>query len=196
MTTWACSNYKRIGHLRDQVSSPRPIQVSTNLSNIYLNRDLYLKSKRSHFRYLSIDIFTVSHDIDSIYYVSPDISPWVFMTSVVVMVGIGILGVLGNSAIIITYLKNKSVNNHHWMFMILQLILRNIFIRNICFIFQFTFSASWWVQSSVDEFDICWDDQLYLWGINWHLCSSSTWMETWSYCMQYNRIFTYLKWRV
>ena len=48
--------------------------------------------------------------MDSIYYVSPDISPWVFMTSVVVMVGIGILGVLGNSAIIITYLKNKSVN--------------------------------------------------------------------------------------
>ena len=50
--------------------------------------------------------------MDSIYYVNPDISPWVFMTSVVVMVGIGILGVLGNSAIIITYLKNKSVNNH------------------------------------------------------------------------------------
>ena len=64
--------------------------------------------------------FTVSHDIDSIYHVSPDISPWVFMTSVAVMVGIGILGVLGNSAIIITYLKNKSVNNPIWMFMILE----------------------------------------------------------------------------
>ena len=85
-----------------------------------------LKFKQSHFHYLSINIFTVSHDIDSIYYVSPDISPWVFMTSVVVMVGIGILGVLGNSAIIITYLKNKSVNNQHLTFVILQLFVRNL----------------------------------------------------------------------
>ena len=75
--------------------------------------------------------------MDSIYYVSPDISPWVFMTSVVVMVGIGILGVLGNSAIIITYLKNKSVNNrksdaYHIYFHSVIHILR----------FQFIFSAS------------------------------------------------------
>ena len=67
--------------------------------------------KRTYSDFLSINTFIVSHDVDSIYYVNPDISPWVFMTSVVVMVGIGILGVLGNSAIIITYLKNKSVNN-------------------------------------------------------------------------------------
>ena len=132
--------------------------------------------------------------MDSIYYVSPDISPWVFMTSVVVMVGIGILGVLGNSAIIITYFKNKSVNirksdAYH---------IPVIYFHSVIYIlrFQFIFSASWWVQSSVDEFDICWDDQLYLWGINWHLCSSSTWMETWAYCLQYNRVFTYLKWQV
>ena len=79
--------------------------------------------------------------MDSIYYVSPDISPWVFMTSVVVMVGIGILGVLGNSAIIITYLKNKSVNNrksdaYHNIFSF-----RNIYFKISIYIFSFMMSS-------------------------------------------------------
>ena len=82
--------------------------------------------------------------MDSIYYVSPDISPWVFMTSVVVMVGIGILGVLGNSAIIITYLKNKSVNirksdAYHIPVNIFSF--RNIYFKISIYIFSFMMSS-------------------------------------------------------
>ena len=81
--------------------------------------------------------------MDSIYYVSPDISPWVFMTSVVVMVGIGILGVLGNSAIIITYLKNKSVNIRKSDAYHIPVIFsfRNIYFKISIYIFSFMMSS-------------------------------------------------------
>ena len=54
--------------------------------------------------------FIISDELESLYYISPDIQPWVFIASVIVMLLIGIFGLFGNTAIMLAYIKNDSVS--------------------------------------------------------------------------------------
>ena len=55
-------------------------------------------------------MFNFLDDWDSLYYVSPDIDPWVFVVAIIIMAFIGACGMFGNSAIMFAYIKNKSVS--------------------------------------------------------------------------------------
>ena len=43
------------------------------------------------------------------YYVNPDIEPWIYIISITIMSVVGCVGLAGNIAIVIGYVKNSSV---------------------------------------------------------------------------------------